>query len=51
MPLGQTAFGYYDPSQKSWVAQKDDFTIQVGSSSRDIRLDADFTLPNDLLFN
>jgi beta-glucosidase len=51
IPLTQTAFGYYDPSQKSWVAQKDQFTILVGSSSQDIRLDADFTLPDTLTFN
>jgi beta-glucosidase len=51
IPLGQTAFGYYDPAQKSWVAQKDQFTILVGSSSQDIRLDADFSLPDTLTFN
>jgi beta-glucosidase len=51
IPLTQTAFGYYDPTQKSWVAQKDSFKILVGSSSQDIRLDADFSLPDTLTFN
>ena len=51
IPLTQTAFGHYDPSQKSWVAQKDTFTILVGSSSQDIRLNADFSLPETLTFN
>ena len=51
IPLTETAFGYYDPSQKSWVAQKDDFKILIGSSSQDIRLDADYSLPDDLTFN
>jgi beta-glucosidase len=44
IPLNLTAFAYYDPDQKSWVAQKDDYAILVGSSSRDIRLRGDWTL-------
>ena len=51
IPLDQTAFGYYDPAKKSWVAQKDRFNIQIGSSSRDIRLNAKFNLPQMLTFN
>jgi beta-glucosidase len=51
IPLTQPAFSYYDPSQKSWVAQKDGFKILIGNSSQDIRLDADFTLPDSLTFN
>jgi beta-glucosidase len=51
IPLTQAAFGYYDPAQKSWVAQKDTFKILVGSSSQDIRLDAHFSLPDTLTFN
>jgi beta-glucosidase len=51
IPLTETAFGYYDPSQKSWVAQKDNFKILIGSSSADIRLDADYSLADDLTFN
>jgi beta-glucosidase len=51
IPLGQTAFGYYDPAKKSWVAQKDRFKILVGGSSRDIQLTGRFTLPQTLTFN
>jgi beta-glucosidase len=51
IPLNQTAFGYYDPARKSWVAQKDRFKILVGSSSRDIQLTGRFTLPETLTFN
>jgi beta-glucosidase len=51
IPLSQTAFGYYDPGKKSWVAQKDGFKILVGSSSRDILLKSNFTLPQTLMFN
>lgn len=51
IPLDQSAFGYYDPARKSWVAQKDKFKILVGSSSRDIHLTANFSLPETLTFN
>jgi beta-glucosidase len=37
IPLNRAAFSFYDP-QRGWVAEADDFTIEVGSSSRDIRL-------------
>lgn len=51
LPLTETAFAYYDPAKKSWVAQKDKFKILVGGSSRDIYLKANFKLPQTLLFN
>ncbi len=51
IPLNETAFGYYDPAQKSWVAQKDSFKILVGGSSRDIQLKGNFKLPETLTFN
>jgi beta-glucosidase len=38
VPLDLRAFAYYDPDAKAWIAQKDDYTILVGSSSRDILL-------------
>jgi beta-glucosidase len=40
IPLDATAFAYYDPDRSAWIAEKDDFTISVASSSRDIRLSA-----------
>jgi beta-glucosidase len=36
--LGEDAFSYYDPDQAGWVLEPGNFTIQVGSSSRDIRV-------------
>ncbi len=51
IPLGETAFAWYDPAKKSWVAQKDRFKILIGGSSRDIYLKANFDLPETLLFN
>ena len=39
LALGQAAFSFYDP-QRGWVSEPDEFTIEVGSSSRDIRLQA-----------
>jgi len=36
--LDKSAFAFYDPAQKGWVAEKGDYKILVGSSSRDILL-------------
>ena len=36
--LAEEAFSYYDPERGGWVLEPGGFTIQVGSSSRDIRL-------------
>ncbi len=44
IPLERNAFAYYDPDRKGWIAEKGDFRILVGSSSRDIRLDTVFRL-------
>jgi beta-glucosidase len=44
IPLARSTFAYYDPAQKGWVAQPDSFEIQIGGSSRDIRLRDDFNL-------
>lgn len=45
IPLGREAFAFYDPARRGWVAEADDFTISVGSSSRDLRLEGTFRLP------
>ena len=42
--LDQSAFAYYDVNQKGWVAEKGEYKILVGSSSRDIRLNGKFSL-------
>jgi beta-glucosidase len=42
--LGSDAFAYYQPNQKGWVAEKGDYQVLVGSSSRDIRLRNNFRL-------
>ena len=44
IPLNQGSFSYYDDGKKAWVAQPDSFEIQVGSSSRDLRLRDNFNL-------
>jgi beta-glucosidase len=36
--LGRDAFSFYDPDKKGWVAEKGNFKILVGSSSREILL-------------
>jgi beta-glucosidase len=42
--LGNNAFSYYDPAKGGWVLEPGNFTIQVGSSSRDIRMSAPIEL-------
>ena len=49
IPLDAGAFAYYDPTKKSFVAQKDHYKILVGGSSRDIHLAANFTLPETIV--
>lgn len=42
--LGENAFAYYDVGTRSWVAEKGEYKILVGRSSRDIPLTGDFQL-------
>ena len=42
--LDQNAFAFYEPDKQNWIAEKGDFKILVGSSSRDIRLNGDLKL-------
>lgn len=44
MPLNVRAFAFYSPERKSWVAEKGNYQILVGSSSRDIRVRTAFSL-------
>lgn len=44
IPLDRSSFAFYDPAKQSWVAEKGNFKILVGSSSRDIRLQESFQL-------
>jgi beta-glucosidase len=44
VPLDRRAFAYYDPQKGGWVAEAGDFSILVGASSRDIRLDGVYRL-------
>ena len=42
--LDERALSYYNPVKKGWVAEPGEFVVLVGSSSRDIRLQAKFNL-------
>ena len=42
--LDERALSFYDPHEHAWVAEPGEFEVLVGSSSRDIRLKAKFTL-------
>ncbi|HYJ46487.1 MAG TPA: glycoside hydrolase family 3 C-terminal domain-containing protein, partial [Pyrinomonadaceae bacterium] len=44
IPLARSAFAFYEPTKRNWLAEKGDFRIMVGSSSRDIRLEGNFRL-------
>jgi beta-glucosidase len=44
IPIDRRAFAYYDPGKNGWVSEAGDFEIQIGSSSRDIRLHDTFPL-------
>jgi beta-glucosidase len=44
IPIDRRAFAYYDPGKNGWVSEAGDFEIQIGSSSRDIRLHDMFPL-------
>ncbi|HVU08543.1 MAG TPA: glycoside hydrolase family 3 C-terminal domain-containing protein [Verrucomicrobiae bacterium] len=48
IPLNFNAFAFYDPAQKTWIAEKDDFKILVGSSSQNIALKDDYRLAETL---
>jgi beta-glucosidase len=42
--LNRDALSFYDEARKAWVAEPGAFTVEAGSSSRDIRLSGSFTL-------
>ena len=42
--LDRAAFSYWDPTTKAWTADPGQFEIQIGASSRDIRLRAPLDL-------
>jgi beta-glucosidase len=42
--LDKNAFAFYDVAKHGWLAEKGDFGVFVGSSSRDVRLKGRFTL-------
>jgi beta-glucosidase len=42
--LDKSALSYFDPAKKAWVAEPGAFEVQVGASSRDIRLKGTFEL-------
>jgi beta-glucosidase len=44
MGLNARSFAYYFPEKHSWVVDAGDYGVLVGSSSRDIRLNAPYTI-------
>lgn len=50
IPLGKTAFAYYNPDKTSWIMEPDDFQISVGSSSLNLPLTGSFQPANGLMW-
>ena len=48
--LDKGAFAFYDADRKCWAVEKDEFQIEVGSSSRDLPLQGDFSNLHALTF-
>lgn len=44
IPIDRSAFAFYDPERRAWAAEKGNFKIMIGASSRDIRLQNDVRL-------
>jgi beta-glucosidase len=44
VPLDGRSFAFYAPEKMGWVAEAGEYGIQVGASSRDIRLQGSYTL-------
>lgn len=44
MALDKSALAFFDPAQHAWVAERGDYGILVGGSSRDLRLQGKFSL-------
>jgi beta-glucosidase len=42
--LDERALSFFDPHTHAWVAEPGEFEVLVGSSSKDIRVKAKFTL-------
>jgi beta-glucosidase len=49
IPLEATAFAFYNDQQRCWVAEKDTFSIRVGTSSRELPLAAEYQLAGKVL--
>jgi beta-glucosidase len=47
--LDPSAFAYYDPHSKTWVAEKGSYDVRIGSSSRDIRLHQTLVIPTTMI--
>jgi beta-glucosidase len=44
LQLDERSLAFYDPHKKAWIAERGRFELQIGSSSRDIRLKKAFEL-------
>ena len=49
IPLDRNSFAFYDPEKNGWAAEKGNFKILIGASSRDIRLEGNTSLAQTTL--
>ena len=46
IPIPAKAFAYWHPEKKSWVVDSGTYRVQIGASSRDMRLAAEIQMPH-----
>jgi beta-glucosidase len=49
MILDANSLASFWPGKSQWIAEKGDYQVCIGASSRDIRLTGQFTLPEDIM--
>lgn len=48
LTLDAAAFAHYDVAKKAWIADGGEYSVLIGSSSRDLRLTGKFSLPETI---
>ena len=44
LPLSGRSFAFYSPEQNGWVVEPGSYGLRIGSSSRDIRLQGEYSV-------
>jgi beta-glucosidase len=46
--LDDHSLASFDPASSSWIADAGNYTVRIGASSKDIRLNGSFTVAKDI---